>query len=437
MNPRAFRWASIAEHWVAKGHVVDVVCAWESGLQKMERRNGVRIHRVGGPIDQFLLNIFSRRPGDKQVKGKDEVFAGYSDSMPNSRNTVLSSVYRRANKALEKVVWPDHAWSWYFPAWRRAYNLLRRGGYHGLISVSFPFSGHLVGYRLKRKLPNLPWIVDIGDPFSFFQDKPINNIVLYERMNRYWEGKVLDKADAVTVTSGATEHEYRNRFPACSGKIRVIPPLISIPTGNGDEEGLEISNRKIRLVYAGTLYKAIRNPAYLLRLFSGLIQSELGDRLELHFFGNINDCDDIFMPYKEWLGKRIFLHGKVEQRVVCRAMQGANLLVNIGNTTSYQLPSKVVEYASTGKPVLNIVNIRNDSSADFFSSYGACMNVIDDGKGFEGEELADIVRFIKNPPVVDPERHRDFISRYLVDEVSGKYEEILTSLMPIKTILGK
>jgi len=431
VDPRAFRWAAIAEHWAAKGHVVDVVCAWESGLQKKECRNGVRVHRVGGGLDQILRDKLSRCSKDKQVEGKDEHTSVNSGSMPNRRNSLLSSVYRRANNALEKVVWPDHAWSWYFPAWRRAYNLLRRGGYHGLISVSFPFSGHLVGYRLKGKFPNLPWIVDIGDPFSFFQDKPINNVVLYERMNRYWEGKVLEKADAITVTSDGTEHEYLNRFPGCSGKIRVIPPLISIPTGNGDEEGLESSNRTIRLVYAGTLYKAIRNPGYLLGIFSGLIQSDLGNRIELHFYGNINDCDDIFIPYKEWLEKRIFLHGKVERRVAYRAMQGANLLVNIGNTTSYQLPSKVVEYASTRKPVLNIVKFREDSSADYFSSYGACMNVIDNGKGIEGEELTDIVRFIKNPPDVDPEKHRDFISRYMVDEISGKYEKILSALVPI------
>jgi glycosyltransferase involved in cell wall biosynthesis len=424
VNPRAFRWASIAEYWVAKGHVVDVVCAWERGLQKKEWRYGVRVHRVGGPIDQILRDKFSRRLRDKHVEGKDELIAGNSNSMPNRRNTVLSSVYRRANKALEKVVWPDHAWSWYFPAWRRAYDLLRRGGYNGLISVSFPFSGHMVGIRLKRKLPNLPWIVDIGDPFSFFQDKPINNIVLYERMNRYWEGKVLDKADAVTVTSEATEHEYLNRFPACSGKIRVIPPLISVPTGDGVEGGSESSNRTIRLVYAGTLYKAIRNPGYLLGLFSGLIQSDLGSHIELHFYGNINDCDDLFMTYKGLLGKKIFLHGKVEQRVVYRAMQGANLLVNIGNTTSYQLPSKVVEYASTGKPVLNIYKIRNDSSTEFFTSYGSCLNVMDDGKDIEGGVLEDIVRFIKTPPYLEPEKHRAFISRYMVNEVARGYEEL-------------
>jgi hypothetical protein len=429
VDPRAFRWTAIAEHWTAKGHVVDVVCAWESGLQKKEWRNGVRVHRVGGPMIQIIRDNISRHHSDKEVERNAVQGLGYSESMQRKWDTVLSSVYRHGNKVLEKVVWPDSALSWYFPAWRMAYRLMSCRVYHGLISVSFPFTGHLVGFHLKKKLPTLPWIVDIGDPFSFFQDKPVNNIVLYERMNQYWEGKVLARADAVTVTSDPTMHEYLKRFPACSGKIRVIPPLFSIPNDNRGDEDIGSGNKAIRLVFAGTLYRAIRNPGYLLRLFSRLIQSELGSCIELHFYGNINDCDDIFMPYREWLGKNIFLHGQVERRILYRAMQGATLLVNIGNTTSYQLPSKVVEYASTGKPVLNIYKIPNDSSTEFFTSYGACLNVMDDGKDIAGGMLEDIVRFIKTPPYINPEKHHKFISRYMVDEISRGYEELIINWM--------
>lgn len=431
VDPRAFRWTAIAEHWAAKGHVVDVICAWEGGLLKEESLNGVRVHRVGGPILHVLRERLTGSSVGKAVEKNTGQEPGKYGPGQAKRSTVFSSANYLINKVVEKVFWPDYAWTWYFPARREAFRLLRSRPYDGVISVSVPFTSHLVGICLKKNIPDIPWIVDIGDPFSFLRDVRVNNFALYERLNFSCERKVLDKADAITVTTQSTMCEYIKYFPTCSGKIRVIPPLFSISEDYRGDDPASSDGDKIRLVFVGTLYHAIRNPRCLLSLFTRLLQSELGDRLEMHIFGSVNDCGDLFDPYESLIGNKIFLHGTVERRVVYRAMRESNVLVNIGNTTSYQLPSKVVEYASTRKPVLNIVKFGEDSSADFFSSYGACMNVIDDGMGIEGEELADIVRFIKNPPVVDPEKHRDFISRYMVDEISGKYEEILSSIEPI------
>jgi len=430
VDPRAFRWTAIAEHWAAKGHVVDVICAWECGLPKEETRSGVRVHRVGGPILQLIRERLTGSYVGKVFEKNTGLVPGKSSQGQGKRNTVFSSAYHLINKVVEKVFWPDYAWTWYFPARREAFRMLRSRPCDGVISVSVPFTSHLIGICLKKNIPGIPWIVDIGDPFSFFREIGVNNFALYESLNFSCERKVLDKADAITVTTKSTMSQYLKYFPVCSGKIRVIPPMFSIPGNDRKDDRVFNDGDKIRLVFVGTLYRAIRNPRCLLSLFAGLLQSELGDRVEMHLFGSVNDCGDMFDPYESLIGKKIILHGTVERRMVYRAMREASVLVNIGNTTTYQLPSKVVEYASTGKPVLNIVKIRDDSSADFFSSYGLCMNVIDEGKEFEGEELADIVRFIKNPPVVDPEKHRNFISGYMVDEISGKYEEILSSLEP-------
>ena len=56
-------------------------------------------------------------------------------------------------------------------------------------------------------------------------------------------------------------------------------------------------------------------------------------------------------------------------------MAEADVLVNIGNRTSYQLPSKVVEYAAFGKPILNFLASPDDSSAVFLSKYPFLLNV--------------------------------------------------------------
>ncbi|HUG91779.1 MAG TPA: hypothetical protein VML55_13155, partial [Planctomycetaceae bacterium] len=49
-TPRAYRWEALAGQLARSGHAVDVICAWGPGAARVERRNGVRVHRVGGML---------------------------------------------------------------------------------------------------------------------------------------------------------------------------------------------------------------------------------------------------------------------------------------------------------------------------------------------------------------------------------------------------
>lgn len=43
-----------------------------------------------------------------------------------------------------------------------------------------------------------------------------------------------------------------------------------------------------------------------------------------------------------------------------------DILLNIGNATDFQLPSKAVDYLAAGKPVLNLSYMESDPFAEFF-----------------------------------------------------------------------
>lgn len=105
------------------------------------------------------------------------------------------------------------------------------------------------------------------------------------------------------------------------------------------------------------------------------MSTPLGAKLELHFYGVLNDCKPCFDPYGDLLGSKIFIHGLVPRAEAVRAMQEATVLVNFGNSTAYQLPSKVVEYVMLGKPVLNVTKLDSDSSRNFFSDFAGVCNI--------------------------------------------------------------
>ncbi len=417
-TPRAFRWSAIAEYWVKQGHRVDVVCAWKPGLLESEILNGVHVYRIGGETTESLRNRFAiRKQYGKKVQGNKEASTGIS--LRHKAGHFVKWIHDRTWK---KVYWPDYACLWYFPAAKKAMQLVVKNQHDRLISVSHPFTGHLIGLKLKKKYPQIKWLVDIGDPFCFLEETPTNNFRLYRELNYRYEEKVFNNADAVSVTTHGTLEKYSEIFPEVAQKIYVIPPLLPYLDNLLKEQPIFSGDQEIRLAFFGTLYRTIRNPAFLLRLFYDLLQTRVGDKLELHFFGNTHDCNESFAEYSELINDRIFFHGRINREKALCAMKQADILVNLGNNTSYQLPSKVVEYVSTGNPVLNIAKSQNDSSVAFFSKYPASFCIFEDNGGLSSAGFDNLLRFIEHSPLVEPAALQSWVSRFHVEAIAKSYE---------------
>lgn len=424
-SPNAWRWAVVAERWVEQGHHVDVVCAAKPGLPPYEVINGVSVHRVGGKPMEALFSL-GQLQASRDALGGSEQFDGGSRGLARMVRSSLPLLRWVHHHTWKKVYWPDYACPWYFPAVRKAKGLLAEGGYDGLISVSFPFTGHLIGYGVKKRYPKIAWVVDLGDPFSFAEYSPSNNLRLYRGLNHRVEGGVFGAADAVSVNIPAVAEKYAEVFPRCAAKIHIVPPpLPSVENGEA-ESSMFPDDGKMRLVFTGNLYKSIRNPYFLLRLFAMLLRTHLADRLELHFFGNLSDCGGYFEPYRKLLGNKVFTHGVVPHHRALRAIREATAVVNISNATPYQLPTKVMEYVSAGKPVLNLVSIANDSSVEFFGSYPAALNFMAGAADPTPDQRDEAVRFLEEPPLaMDPSGFREWLAPYRVDSVAAAYESLL------------
>jgi glycosyltransferase involved in cell wall biosynthesis len=304
--------------------------------------------------------------------------------------------------------------------------LLKRSKYDWLITVSHPFTGHLVGLALKRRYPTLRWLVDIGDPFCLMEDPSPNNAALYRRLNLRTDHAVLRGADVVSVTTTGTRDAYAGIFPETAAKIHVVPPMLSLPAeitpGSISQKGVSL-----RLVYVGTLYRTLRSPVPLLELFERLVLLLPSIHLELHFLGHINDCADLFSQYDHWAGSRIFVHGVVSRERAQEHMRAADILINLGNRSSTQLPSKVIEYVAMGKPILNLVTIRGDSSAGILATYPAALTVCMDSSTLPDVEVQKIANFVAQPPEANVKTIRDWLAPYTEQSVSQEYMRLLLS----------
>ncbi|MCB9438294.1 MAG: glycosyltransferase [Anaerolineales bacterium] len=420
LNPRAFRWTALAEYWAARGHEVEVISAAKRDLSQDEVLNGVHVYRVGGGWTDRILARLGRR--DYDLAPTDTTPTTPAPQHPLQQlKVVVTSVFKWINRRIWKnIFWPDRVCLWYFPARRKAAQLLKRQPYDAVISVSVYFTAHLVAYHLRDKKQ---WLVDIGDPFSFAETEYPNNIRLYRRLNLAVERRIFRQASAISVTTSSTAQRYSELFPESQAKLCVIPPLLTLPI----TELPPLPPSPIRLVFVGSLYRDIRRPDFLLRLFVTLLEYYLD--LELHFWGFHAASVESFEPYTHLLGKKVFLHGVVDRTRAQQAMLESHILVNIGNNALYQLPSKVVEYISYGKPILNISQIPDDSSVAFFKTYPLTLNLVDGSNGHPSpEQIAKTIAFIRNTaPVFDISTRAVWLAPFQIDRIAARYLGLLNA----------
>lgn len=422
VNPRATRWTTLAEEFARSGHTVLVITSWQQGLPEQETVNGVQIYRVGM---QFLEHL-RRKISANRPKGTDKAVAGSANP---AEVTVQGGMILRLLKMLNqnlwrKLWWPDSTCVWLPPALKTARRILAVQPVDVVISVSPTFSAVVAGHLLARDRQRCRrWIIDLGDPFSFMEQALPNNAFLYGRLNRWFEKRAFLRADGISVTTDGTRERYAHLYPPCAEKIAVIPPLLSPPPAPAVSGPFFQNHGATRLVFIGTLYRHLRRPDYLLQLFSAMLQLRPEFNAELHLIGDTHECRESLASFQKHLGKHLVIHGPVDRSMAAQAMTEADVLVNLGNETAFQLPSKLVEYAATGKRIVNISSLASDSSTDFLKSYPGALCLQDQGAVPSAGNIMEFARFCgdRTHREIDASAIENFLRPFSLRVVAGRY----------------
>lgn len=423
-NPRAFRWTAIAEKWVDEGKSVDVITAWTPGLSRCENAEGVHVYRVGGGIlERIRKRLDSSGAALTRVEERD-VRESQSQSIKKSRLKTLAKILH--DLIWRNLYWPDYTCLWYFAAVSKARKLMSENNYQSLISVSIPFTGHLIGRRLKRENPDVHWMVDIGDPFCFAPYDRHNNRLLYDKLNYSAERKVFEQADSVSVTTSLTANEYAKLFPNAKHKIVVICPLVSVSDKTSNAAELLPDNSAKKLLVIGTLDSLMRSPDVFLNIVDHVARKVPGQTMEIHFIGSHRGIDSLFEHYETPSNLKVIRHGLCPRSEVITAMTDADILVNIGNQSVCQLPSKIVEYVWAGRPILNISRVTEDSSSIFLKDYPALLDLYIDGATPSEDQVEQLARFVTEPPpLVEKSVREQLLVPFNIETVVAAYNHTM------------
>ena len=326
IHPRAFRAYELAKEFAAQGHKVQILLltrVLDFDYISLEKELGVKVH---------LLDFYST------------VLSNNTRQTFQSKNKVLQCLYGWYRFLLEYFV----SGNLFFYSFRIAKELrtyCKTDSSDLFLALNTPFM-NLYGTAIfhKRYAPNTStiFVADSGDPFYYSQQtKRAFYFKWIERgVYKYFDYLSIPTTLAIPAYSKLIDEK----------KIKIIPQAFNMQDVN---LSLEVNNSVMTFAYAGVFYRDIRNPEFLLNYLATIKNNFL-----FRIFLRHNDpmVEVILDKYKGILGDKLEVNYGLPREKLLYELSKCDFLINIGNLTTTQLPSKLIDYGITKRPIYSTVS---------------------------------------------------------------------------------
>jgi len=233
-------------------------------------------------------------------------------------------------------------------------------------------------YLAKKKYPQLKCIYYSTDTLSNEKGNSGFLPLRYrEWQGRRWEKILFSVCDKILIMECHQKHYQDSFFESFQHKIAIVNfPLLSPAAFIQDKS--EMTGIPV-IVFAGTLYKKLRNPQFACDLFTSISRSQ---NIKVVFMGS-GDCDDILDQTRKNMGGSFEYLGMQPHQVADKNIKEADYLLSIGNAESAMAPSKIYEYMSTGKPIIHFYTYEKDPCIVPFKDYGNALIIREGDKDAE------------------------------------------------------
>lgn len=315
-------------------------------------------------------------------------------------------IVHRIKKALSGII------LFFFPCQdeRLLKRLIAHNDYSAIISVTSPIITQRPllelskkGYLKKKKIK---WFPVFQDPYAFYLGfKDISSYLLK------FEEQVYKRADLVFVTPEQFECYKKSALSIYCAKMRLLN-ISNLILSNCDENHKDKSffkNYGIHCVYTGSLQDImIRNPEFAFRVIR-----ETRGNVFFHFI--VSTWDSKCRRLRDLLLKdlpHVRFYDRIPLDEAKLYISHADILINIGNNAINQVPSKVLDYVGTGKPIVNFHSIVSDTSKKLLAQYPIVLNLSE--KAYSVQDASNkLIDFCK----------QNFNKRVGVDRIYDLYKE--------------
>lgn len=252
--------------------------------------------------------------------------------------------------------------------------------YDVIITTMEPYYNGCACSKLSSKVKKIVYIMD--PPAAIvdeYRGSSYRNSVLNE---------ILKKTDKVFTTESIIAAFNKNGYDEYGNKFEKVGfPMIRSNEPENTEADFLMDENKINLLFCGWLYSDIRSPKFFLDIIS-----RLDERYCIYFMGK--ECDKLFEKFEVTTKAKIITLPQQPYSMALKAMQRADVLINIGNSVSVHMPSKTLEYINTGKAIVSFYKREDCPTLYYTKRYPLCLNIFEDEDVSDAEE--EFAEFCEN-----------------------------------------
>ncbi len=347
LSPRSFRTTELAKELARQGHEVTLLLP-----ENIRTEEGVGYATANDIRLEFYGPLKWRLPG------KTRLFGDWSRKF----GRLLTLLFEYPNIEI------------YFKLSRHLRKILQK--YDALISIAMPHEIHWAVAKVHSKRPlATTWIADCGDPFMGLKTETIAPPFYFG----FFENHFLKVADYITVPAKGSIEAYNQSY---RNKIRVVPQGFNFDDVRPTV--VQIDHSFPTFAYAGGVAASgVRSLTKVVALLKRIKRP-----FEFHIYSpNAKDISETIIKGCE---DKIILHNALSRQDLLSEIGKMDFLINLDNGTSISTPSKLIDYALTGRPILNLDPMSPDEEKmhEFLSGDYRNQLIIDDIERFNIRKVA-------------------------------------------------
>ncbi|MGI9284160.1 MAG: glycosyltransferase, partial [Pseudomonadales bacterium] len=302
---------------------------------------------------------------------------------------------------------------------------LAKGKQVCLLTCAPPHGIGLIGLYIKHKFPQVHWIIDWQDLWSYDENYYYITPKPYRNRLKKWEQRMLQTADMNITTNAYAKAVLEDHYDVPPNRTSFIHHHFDREDAedehnNTQAQAIANDGNVIKLGFLGTLFKPPRVPGGDLAEALTQVRAS-GSDVELHVHGLLPQD---FEQSRERLRQAgVIMHGpSSHEEAVKKLAQYDFLLLLLANLPNCKvvMSIKLPHYLMMGKPILAIVPERS-AIADIITQTGA--GIVVPTHSDWSKELLNIFRNDKQIGAI-PTRNESVIQQFDWENVSAHWLEL-------------